>query len=196
MKKRYWIAGMVLAVVVALGVLGGAMLAQGRGSDDGDGMAAKRSFAARVADILGLQEATVQDAMDQAREDMATERLSAYLDAMVEKGTITREQADQALAWQADRPDGIKAWLFAGKAMATEQLSAYLDTLVEKEVITREQADQALEWYGDRPDGIESWFSGKSRAFADKESIQSFHHDGKKGFIWHGSQVFYDKDSR
>jgi hypothetical protein len=65
------------------------------------------SFTSRVASILGLDEATVQDAMDQAREEMQDEALKARLDYQVEQGWITQEQADEFAEWHESRPEGI-----------------------------------------------------------------------------------------
>ena len=101
MKKR------TLAIVLAAGLLavaafGGAALAQTSGSDGG-----AASFAARLADKLGLAEADVQTAVDEVRAEMREERLDAKLDALVESGKITQEQADEYRAWIESAPDGL-----------------------------------------------------------------------------------------
>ena len=101
MTRKRWLIGTVLAALMALGIAGGVVLAQ---EADEDSM--MKSFAGRVAEILGLEETRVQDAMDQARQEMFSERLQTKLDRMVESGRITQEQADEYKAWVESRPDG------------------------------------------------------------------------------------------
>ena len=110
MRKRYWLTGTIVAAVMVLGIMGGVVMAQE--TDDGD--SEKQSFAARVADTLGLDETTVQDAMDEAREEMREEALQAKLDRLVENGHMTQEQADEYETWIEARPDGLSPKLFGG----------------------------------------------------------------------------------
>ena len=110
MRKRYWLTGTIVAAVMVLGIMGGVVMAQE--TDDGD--SEKQSFAARVADTLGLDETTVQDAMDEAREEMREEALQAKLDRLVENGHMTQEQADEYETWIESRPDGLSPKLFGG----------------------------------------------------------------------------------
>ena len=88
------------------------VLAEGTGdggSDVSDG--SSKGFAARVAEILGLEEDAVADAMEQARQEMHDERVEAWLDKMVESGKITQEQADDYQDWLDDRPEGLdRSW--------------------------------------------------------------------------------------
>ncbi len=99
MKKR-WLIGSVLAALMVFAITGGVIMAQ-ETSDS------KRSgFAARVADILGLEADTVEDAMEQAKKEMFEEHLDAKLAAMVSSGRITQEQADEYRAWIESKPDG------------------------------------------------------------------------------------------
>jgi hypothetical protein len=103
MKKR-WLIVPIVAGVVALAIMGGTALAQ---SGDESGDSPLSSFTSRVASILGLDEATVQDAMDQAREEIRDEALQARLDYQVEQGLITQEQADEFAEWHQSRPEGV-----------------------------------------------------------------------------------------
>ena len=112
MKKRYWLTGTIVAAVMLLGIMGGVAMAQE--TDDEDGDSTKQTFAARVADILDLDETTVQDAMDQAREEMREEALQAKLDWLVENGHITQEQADEYEEWIESRPEGLSPKMFGG----------------------------------------------------------------------------------
>ena len=96
MRKRWIIVSVVMAAL-AIAITGGAIMAQ-----DEDG---SKTFAGRVAEILGLEEDTVADAMKQAKEDMRDEAVKAKLDALVEAGKMTQEDADAYLEWLESRPD-------------------------------------------------------------------------------------------
>ena len=99
MRKRWIIVSVVMAAL-AIALTGGAILAQDDDDDDGS-----KSFAGRVAEILDLDEDTVADAMKQAKEDMRDEAIKAKLDALVEAGEITQDEADDYLEWLESRPD-------------------------------------------------------------------------------------------
>jgi hypothetical protein len=102
MKKRGLLVPIV-AAVIAFAVMGGVALAQGDNESAGSPWS---SFASRVASILGLDEATVQDAFDQATSDMQDEAL---------QGQITQEQADEYYTWYQSRPEGMPFGGFGGR---------------------------------------------------------------------------------
>ena len=104
MKRGRWFIGSLIAVVMTLTIAGGAVLAQESG---GDGDSPLKSFAARVAGILGLDETQVQDALDQATAEIRDERLQQKLDSLVESGRLTQEQADEYSEWAQARPEGL-----------------------------------------------------------------------------------------
>jgi hypothetical protein len=58
-------------------------MARGDGAEGGSPL---QSFASRVAVILGLDEAQVQDAFSQAAGELQDERLQLKLDRLVENG--------------------------------------------------------------------------------------------------------------
>ena len=66
-------------------------------------------LAAKVAVILGLDTAVVDDAIKQARRELRDEAGQKKLNALVEKGQLTQEQADENLNWIQSRPEGIPA---------------------------------------------------------------------------------------
>src|SRR5918999_1033064 len=108
MKKGLLLPVAATMIVISI-VTGGAVMAQ----ENGDGETPViESFASRVAAILGLDEAQVQDAMDQARREMQDEALKSKLDSLVEQGRLTQEQADEYWQWYQSRPEGI--WGFVG----------------------------------------------------------------------------------
>ncbi len=100
MRKRWFFVPLLVGALV-LGTVGGIVLAQEAGSGTG------KTFAGRVAAILGLDEAKVQGAMDQAAREMQDEGLKAKLDAMVAAGRITQAQADEYLKWYQSRPNSL-----------------------------------------------------------------------------------------
>ncbi len=101
MTRKRWLIGTMVAALMALGLAGGVVMAQ-----EADGDSPIRSFASRVAAILGIEETRVQDAMEQARSEMFSERLQSRLDEMVASGRITQEQADEYKTWIESRPQG------------------------------------------------------------------------------------------
>lgn len=114
--KRKLIILPVAATMIVVGIFtAGAVMAQGNDTNGTDTTPAVQSFASRVASILGLDETTVQNAMDQAHKDMQDEAMKAKLDAMVEQGRLTQEQADSYYQWYQDRPEGLQG--FGGPGM-------------------------------------------------------------------------------
>ena len=101
MKKRLFIATLLVGVL-AIGITGGTVLAQEGGSEDNSPVG---KFASRVASILGLDEAQVEDAMKQAARELQDEALQEKLNRMVENGVITQEEADAYYEWFMARPD-------------------------------------------------------------------------------------------
>ena len=113
MIKKRWYVGSLTAVLLAIAITGGAVLAQ-EGETNGD--SPLRSFVSRVASILGLEEAQVQDAIDQAAGEMQDEALQSRLDSLVEGGRLNQEEADEQWEWYQSRPDSISPGIpgFAG----------------------------------------------------------------------------------
>lgn len=104
MKRHRWLAVGLLTGILAVGIMGGTALAHTNGEDGGSPI---QSVASRVAEILGLAETDVQDAMDQARSEMQNDMLQHMLDHKVEQGLITQDQADEYQEWYLSRPEGL-----------------------------------------------------------------------------------------
>ena len=105
MKKRL-ILGVAAAVLVAVGLLGGVVLAQEAEESDTE----SKSLFERIAEILnvdGVDGDDVKSAYNEAKQDMQTEKLSAYLDKLVEDEVIDQDTADEYLEWYEDRPEGL-----------------------------------------------------------------------------------------
>lgn len=99
-RSKKFLVVAVLATVVLIGGIGGAVLA----ADNGDGSQSK-TLITRVAEILGIDQQEVEDAFTQARSEMQTETLDNYLQNLIDEGKISQEQADQYKTWLQTRPD-------------------------------------------------------------------------------------------
>ena len=113
MRKKHWFIGIVVLMAAVIGLGSATVFAQ-----ESDGEASGLGLIARVANILGLEEQQVQDAFDQAQQELRDERFEEMvgqrLDALVESGRITQEQADELREWYAERPDSF--WLAGSSA--------------------------------------------------------------------------------
>ena len=187
MKKL--VVGLAAAIVVVLGLAGGTVLAQ---SADEDGE--KKTFAERVAEILGLESDTVEDALKQASSEMRDERTDAWLDNAVEAEKITQEEADAYSDWLDDRPEGVGEWLrFSYNPNAREQLEAKLDEAVEAEKITQEQADAHLERFDAKVEAMDENFEtavdkaveAEKMTQAEADSLTEWY-DEKPDGVWPG----------
>ena len=106
--RKWWLIGGTLAAALALaGILGGALLAGGARTETKD------DVYARAAAKLGVDAQALEDALTEAWDEVraerkadAEQRLRDKLDALVEDGQLTREQADKWLDWLLARPDG------------------------------------------------------------------------------------------
>ena len=102
MRKR-WLAIALTMTILVSGLVGtGIAMAD---ETDGTSDSFISSLASKVATILGLDEATVQDAIDQAQTELHDEAMQSKLDALVQSGAITQEQADAWGNWYGSMPD-------------------------------------------------------------------------------------------
>ncbi len=113
MKKRRTrvLIGILVGAMALTGVLVGTVSA----ADDDSGKPGD-TILARVAEILGIDQADVENAFQQAVEEQRQARLAdmeaardARMQALIDDGIITQEQADEWEAWLAARPDNSDA---------------------------------------------------------------------------------------
>lgn len=169
MRKKHWLIGFLGLTALVLGLGSATVMAQ-----ETTGEPTRLSLFARMANILGLEEEQVQAAYEQARQEMRDERFEEMvgqrLDALVESGRITQEQADELREWYMSRPDSF--WLAAGpdrgkdagrhkgrafdgrgygshieraksmKSRMDRGFGRYLAGLLERGLISQEQADE------------------------------------------------------
>ena len=166
MRKLRIIIPIAIALVAVAVV--GFSIALAQENEKGDSNASK--LAAKVAEILGLDAAVVDDAIKQARKELRDEAVQNKLNALVEKGRLTQEQADEYLNWIQSKPEGIpaigkqsfgkmghhKGWkghgrffgppnYFKGESSFTmEDVQKKLNAMVEDGDITQEEAEAEL----------------------------------------------------
>ena len=112
MSKRK-ITLLALAAIMVIGLTGGVVWAQTGGTPaptpeaTPTTEATSKTFVARVAEILDLEESTVQDAFTQAKREQMDEAYRERLDRMVEQGRLTEDEADEQYSWFQERPDHV-----------------------------------------------------------------------------------------
>lgn len=170
--RKRWLLVPAAAALLAVGIVGGAALAAGVGGPGygpapGFGMAGdsddKRGghrdmetrLLARVAEIVGVEAAALEQAFDTAFNEFANEEFAAKMNALADDGTLTEEQAAAAIAWFNDRPAeaGKMAFMVAMTA-SSDKVGRLLDRGVAKGYLTQEQADAIAAWHEERPDFI------------------------------------------
>ena len=98
--RRRWLFATVAMAVLALGALGGTVLAQETTENPG-----KAGIFGRVAEILGIGEDDLKGAFDQAKTEIREEKSDAKFDKLVESGKLTEEQAAELREWMDARPE-------------------------------------------------------------------------------------------
>ena len=135
-RSHKLILASVLVAVVLIGGMAGAVLARDGGKVDGQ----RGAFAARVADILGIDQQELEDAFKQARTELREEALDIKFQELVAEGALTQDQADEFKAWLQEKPDVPR--------VRPEKMQA----LVEEGILTQEQVDAYREWLQSKPD--------------------------------------------
>ena len=116
MRKR-WLLGLLLAVLAASAI--GGIVAADTGdvppsSESADAGTPDNALIDRVAEILGVDATTLDEAYQQARDELGADTLQQWLDALVESGSLTEAEADTIAAWLDSRPDALDSaplWL-------------------------------------------------------------------------------------
>ena len=160
----------LLAIILISGSVG-AVLAQ-----PNENVPERRAaLISKVADILDVDQQTLENAFEQARQEQRGEALDTRLAELVNEGTITQQQANKFNAWINSRPDiplvgpqQLKKLVQEGK-ISQEQvdaLKAWMESkpdipkimppkggrLVEEGIVPQGQVDQYKSWSQSRPD--------------------------------------------
>lgn len=134
----------------------------------------------RVAEILGIEQATLESAFATAIDEQAETRFDAYVAGLVTNETLTQEQADAATSWFESRPSlsGRIAIRLAGTS-DSDKVDNFLAKMVEKEKLTQDESDALNEWHDDRPDSLpEVERKRRSHHGRDREGGSSGDNDG------------------
>ena len=173
-RKRWFVLAAV--ALLSIGIVGGTLfvsgspasasgspasvignaLQHGRGHDtDRAGHGNSGDVMARVAEILDVEQDTLESAFKTAWDEQAETRFDAKVDALVTDETLTQEQGDAAKTWFEDRPDksGPLAIRLAGTS-DTDKVDTWLEKLVDAEKLTQDEADALSAWHDDRPDSL------------------------------------------
>jgi hypothetical protein len=111
-RKKKFIIILLGTILIIIASLGGIAMAQ-----DSEDESKPDSLMARVADILGIDQQTVEDAFEQAQAEMREEALDKHLQNLVDEGILTEEEAAKYKTWLEARPDmteyfdKIKDWM-------------------------------------------------------------------------------------
>jgi hypothetical protein len=108
--KKYMKVGLIaLAAITALS-FGFTAIAAAQSSDGGviDKERPGQVFVGKLADILGLDEGQVSDAVQQAHQEMMEECQQQRLQHALDEGLITDTEAEQIQEWWDSRPESMQ----------------------------------------------------------------------------------------
>ena len=167
-RKRWFVVAASVALL-AVGLVGGTVFAAGappnsigkalhQGYDYDDhrgGKGNSGAMMARVAEILGVEQDTLEAAFATALDERANAKFEERMTALVTDETLTQEQADAANTWFDERPanSGPLALRLAGTSDA-DKVDNLLARLVENEKLTQDESDDLDAWHDDRPDSL------------------------------------------
>ena len=109
-RSKKLIIGVVLAVVIVAGSIGGVVVAADNG-DDSQPEAKYQALLDRICAIyqektgVAIDSQVLKDSFAQAQNELRIEALQNRLQNLVEQEKITQQQADDYLEWQQARPD-------------------------------------------------------------------------------------------
>ena len=109
-RSKKFVVAVVVASLVLVGSIGGAVLADDNGNDNGPGAlfgALWDKVCAIYEDNTGddIDPEALKDAFAQAQSEMRTEALESRLQKLVDEGKITQDEADAYKEWLQERPD-------------------------------------------------------------------------------------------
>ena len=167
-RKRWFVVAASVALL-AVGLVGGTVFAAGAPSnaiekalhqsydydDHRGGKGNGSAIMARAAEILGIEQATLEAAFTTALDEQANTKFEERMAAWVTDETLTQEEADAANTWFDERPanSGPLALRLAGTSDA-DKVDNFLAKLVENEKLTQDESDALDTWHDDRPDSL------------------------------------------
>ena len=167
--RKRWFVVVASVALLAVGLVGGTVFAasapsnsignalhQGYDYDDHRGGKGNGgAIMARVAEILGIEQDTLESAFTTALDEQANAKFEERMAALVTDETLTQEQADAANTWFDERPanSGAIALRLTGTS-DSDKVDNFLTRLVENEKLTQEESEALAAWHDDRPDSL------------------------------------------
>jgi len=108
--KRRWLVSLLLAAVavVAVGGVVAADTADPPATDEPEVSSTPAPLIEKLADKLGLDADALDETVREAIEELSAERdaarVDAFIDALLEQGRVTEDEADELRAWYGARP--------------------------------------------------------------------------------------------
>lgn len=160
--------GLVTGTVMAAGApshVFGNTLHHGYGHDDHrSGENSRGAVMERVAEILGIEQETLESAFAVALDEQANVKFEEYVQSLVDDETLTTDQATEANDWFDERPANSGALAIRlARTSDSARVDSALGKLVEAERLTQDEADTLSEWHDDRPSDLPASSSGKGK---------------------------------
>ncbi len=101
----------LIAIATTVGITTGLVFAQDESEDATQPVARHEALLERVCEIyedntgVVIEPEALEDAFAQAQDEMMAEAMQNRLDALVEEGIITQEEADQLKEWWEAKPE-------------------------------------------------------------------------------------------
>lgn len=100
-SKELTIVTVVIAVVVIIAATAGIAFA----ADQPDSEKGSNKLIARVAEILGISQDKLENAIKQASEELREQKRDSYFQKLIDEGRLTQGQVEEYKQWLEDRPD-------------------------------------------------------------------------------------------
>ena len=167
--RKGWRLAIVSAALLSVGLVTGIVLAAAERSesfsnapyegygfgDERAGMGNGGAVMSRVAEILRIEEATLEAAFATAFDESADAKFEGYVQGLVDDETLTSEQGVEANDWFDERPanSGPLALRLAGIS-DSDRVDVMLAKMVESGWMTQDEADSVSDWHDARPDSL------------------------------------------
>ena len=202
MKKIHKIVfATVLVAVMLIASMPVIALAQ-----EGENPEHQGALMSQVAEILGIDQQDLENALKQAQTELREETLDARLQELITEGTLTQEQADEFKSWMETKPDvpmvppgqleealekgtitqeqidQLKAWM-ESKPDIPGIMPTMGERLVEEDIITQQQADEYKTWMESRPADIPNVGPRQLKKLLDNGEITQEQMDAFKAWM-------------
>ena len=187
--RKRWLVVAAATSLLAIGLVTGTVFAAGsspsvignalrHGHDDyRSGKGDNGAIMERVAEILGIEQDTLESAFATALDERADTKFEEYVQGLEDDETLTSDQATEANDWFDERPSnsGPLAIRLA-RTSDSDRVDTALEKLVDKERITQDEADTLSDWHDDRPDSlpmVTHEHSGRRKGHHDGDGSES-----------------------